>query len=176
MPIKPSKKMLPLDRIYERLVKHPDYASKLNELRDYPKLRENIETIFEHNKHVDPEKDFDWGYRIANERLVGEKKGESWKFTNDKNQDNLGSKRGVLEYLNELPDIVWPHVGFVEQIRKDGSRQLYIPTVKKRFPSKEYTPALVKYDPEPDVVKNNADELVNEWKADFGDGYNSMKR
>lgn len=77
-----------------------------------------------------------------------EPKRESWQFTNDKEREEFGSRKGILDFLRDLPDIVWPHIGFVRQIRKDGSEQLYIPTVRKRYPSKEYVPVLVKYDPD----------------------------
>lgn len=75
-------------------------------------------------------------------------KPESWQFTNDKEHEEFGSRQGIIDYLRDLPDIVWPYVGFVRRVRKDGSVQLYIPTVRKRYPSKVYVPALVKYNPD----------------------------
>ena len=55
---------------------------------------------------------------------------------------------GVSKMAGIAIDIIYPFVGFVRQIRKDGSKQLYIATKRKRYPSKEYVPVLVKYDPD----------------------------
>lgn len=79
---------------------------------------------------------------------TSKKKPDSWKFTNDKEQEEFGSRAAIMAYLDDLPDIVYPFVGFVRQIRKDGSKQLYIATKRLRYPSKERKPALVKYNPD----------------------------
>ena len=77
-----------------------------------------------------------------------EPKRESWQFTNDRYHTEYGSRKAIMEYMDALPDIIYPFVGFVRQIRRDGSVQLYIATKRVRYPSKEYRPALVKYDPD----------------------------
>ena len=79
---------------------------------------------------------------------TSKKKPDSWKFTNDKEQEEFGSRAAIMAYLDDLPDIVWPFIGFVRRVRKDGGVQLYIPTVRKRYPSREWFPALVKYNPD----------------------------
>lgn len=157
-----------------------------------------MELFFENNPHLHHEKDFDKAFdavkanvgELGNDELAAKKRianqwfgktnkqdnVESWKFTNDKDQDEFGSKQGILDYLKDLPDIVWPHIGFVRQVRKDGREQLYIPTVKKVYPSKEYVPTLVKYNPEPIQEQNAKENLAEEWMANFGDGSDTMNR
>lgn len=77
-----------------------------------------------------------------------EPKRESWQFTNDRYHTEYGSRKAILEYMEDLPDIIYPFVGFVRQIRKDGTKQLYIATKRLRYPSKEWKPALVRYRPD----------------------------
>ena len=79
---------------------------------------------------------------------TSKKKPDSWKFTNDRYHTEYGSRAAIMAYLDDLPDIVWPFIGFVRRVRKDGSKQLYIATKRLRYPSKEWKPALVKYNPD----------------------------
>ena len=76
------------------------------------------------------------------------KDADSWKFTNDKEQEEFGSLAAIMAYLDDLPDIVWPFIGFVRHVNPEGRVQLYIAHKRKDYgKGGEYVPALMRYDP-----------------------------
>lgn len=75
-------------------------------------------------------------------------KTESWKFTNDKLQREFGSRRNIMAFLEELPNIIYPLVGFVKHEDKNGKVQLYIAYKRKDYKKNGmHVPALMRYDP-----------------------------
>lgn len=77
------------------------------------------------------------------------KDADSWKFTNDKEQEEFGSLAAIMAYLDDLPDIVWPFIGFVRHVNPEGRVQLYIDHKRKDYgKGGEYVPALMRYDPD----------------------------
>ena len=77
------------------------------------------------------------------------KKTDSWKFTNDKEQEEFKSRSAIMAYLDDLPDIVWPFIGFVRHVAPDGRVHLYIAHKRKDYKrGGEYVPALMRYDPD----------------------------
>lgn len=76
------------------------------------------------------------------------KAADSWKFTNDKEQEEFGSRAAIMAYLDDIPDIVWPFIGFVRHVNPEGRVQLYIAHKRKDYgKGGEYVPALMRYDP-----------------------------
>ncbi len=80
---------------------------------------------------------------------TSKKKPDSWKFTNDKEQEEFGSRAAIMAYLDDLPDIVWPFIGFVRHVAPDGRVQLYIAHKRKDYKKGgAYVPALMRYEPD----------------------------
>lgn len=75
------------------------------------------------------------------------KAADSWKFTNDKEQEEFGIRAGIMAYLDDLPDIVWPFIGFVRHVNPEGRVQLYIAHKRKDYgKGGEYVPSLMRYE------------------------------
>ena len=81
--------------------------------------------------------------------MATSRKPDSWKFTNDREQEEFGSRDGIMDYLDDLPEIVWPFIGFVRHVNHEGRVQLYIAHKRKDYgKGGEYVPSLMRYDPD----------------------------
>jgi len=70
----------------------------------------------------------------------------SWKFTNDREKTEYGTRAAVLEYLETVPGWLFPLLGFVVHVDAEGRQESFIPTMRKRYDlGGEYRPALVRF-------------------------------